>query len=98
MCSKRAPGSPAAVAPPAWAPRPAPSTWALLRRELWNPLPAGLERPSPLRDRALSWLAAARGLPSLARQLAIPRGRLFFNRAIGPRRTGRGLRLPLEQV
>jgi WS/DGAT/MGAT family acyltransferase len=88
--------APEAVRP--WSPRPAPSTWDLLRRELWNPLPAGVEKPTPLRDRALSWLAAARGLPSLGRQLAIPRGRLFFNRAIGPRRTGRGLRLPLDQV
>ncbi|HEX6348841.1 MAG TPA: wax ester/triacylglycerol synthase family O-acyltransferase [Candidatus Dormibacteraeota bacterium] len=90
-------GSASAPAPP-WDPRPAPSSWQLLRRELWNPLPSGAERPTPLRDRALSWLAAARGLPSLGRQLAIPRGRLFFNRAIGPRRTGRGLRLPLDQV
>ncbi len=83
---------------PPWAARPAPTTWELLRRQLWNPMPKGLERPPPLRERALSWLAAARGAPSLGRQLAIPRGRLFFNRALGPRRTGRGLRLPLDQV
>jgi WS/DGAT/MGAT family acyltransferase len=41
------------------------------------------------------WLVAWRGFLQLGRSTLTPRPRLFFNRRLGPRRTGRGLKVPL---
>jgi diacylglycerol O-acyltransferase len=92
--------SPAGYAPdpPAesWEPRPAPSNWQLIKPVLWN---VGAARkgersrtPAIWGTTRLPWT----GLFSLSRKLVTPRPDLFFNRKIGPQRTGRGLKVPLS--
>lgn len=84
--------------PPAngWQPRPEPSNWQLIRPMLWN---VGAARegersrlPAIWNTTHLPWT----GLFHLGRKMVTPRPDLFFNRKIGPQRTGRGLKVPLS--
>ena len=81
--------------PEAWKPRPAPSDWQLIRPMLWNLSPAAREErtrlPAVWKTRRLPWS----GLLKLGGKMATRRPDLFFNRKIGPQRTGRGLKVPL---
>ena len=89
----------AAIEPPAepWRPRPAPNDLALVWRQLSTRLVGREEAaPGPLTGFAL-WLVAWRGFLQIGRSTLTPRPRLFFNRRLGPRRTGRGLRVPLDE-
>jgi diacylglycerol O-acyltransferase len=87
----------ATIEPPAepWRPRPAPGDLALVWRQLTSRL-VGREpaAPGPLTGLVL-WLVAWRGFLQIGRSVLTPRPRLFFNRRLGPRRTGRGLKVPL---
>lgn len=87
---------PSAVAPPTeeWVARPAPSGWQLVRRFLWNPR---AERSGGLRlaDALRAWRQPWIGWWQIGRSMAVPDQELFWNRAIGPKRTGRGLKVPL---
>jgi diacylglycerol O-acyltransferase len=78
-----------------WRPRPGPTNWQLIRPLLWNVRPApGTERtrlPAVWQSRRLPWT----GLLKLSGTMVTPRPDLFFNRKIGPQRTGRGLKVPL---
>jgi len=84
--------------PPAegWQPRPEPSNWQLVRPMLWNFGPtAKSDRsriPAIWQTRRLPWT----GLFNVGRNIVTPRPDLFFNRSIGPQRTGRGLKVPLS--
>jgi diacylglycerol O-acyltransferase / wax synthase len=78
-----------------WAPRPAPTSWQLIRPMLWN---VGANRkdertvlPAVWNTTRLPW----RSLFKLSGKMVTPRPSLFFNRKIGPQRTGRGLKVPL---
>ena len=83
--------------PPAdvWKPRPAPSTWQLIRPMLWDVRAASREdrsmMPAVWKTTRLPWS----GLMKLGGKMATRRPDLFFNRKIGPQRTGRGLKVPL---
>jgi diacylglycerol O-acyltransferase / wax synthase len=86
-----------AVEPPAerWRPRPAPGDLVLVRRQLADRLVGRHHAmPGPLTGLAL-WLVPWLGFLQLGRSVLTPRPRLFFNRRLGPRRTGRGLKVPL---
>jgi diacylglycerol O-acyltransferase / wax synthase len=87
---------PGRVEPPAeeWAPRPAPTGWELARRVLWNPR---AERGDGLRlaDAWRAWRQPWVGWWQIGRSMAVPDKELFWNRSIGPKRTGRGLKVPL---
>ncbi len=78
-----------------WRPRPEPTNWQLIRPLLWNIRPApGAERtrlPALWSSRRLPWTS----LLKLSGTMVKPRPDLFFNRKIGPQRTGRGLKVPL---
>jgi WS/DGAT/MGAT family acyltransferase len=83
--------------PPAeeWKPRPAPTNWQLIRPMLWN---VGAQRkdertvlPAVWNTTQLPW----KSLFKLSGKMVTPRPDLFFNRKIGPQRTGRGLKVPL---
>lgn len=78
-----------------WRPRPEPTNWQLIRPLLWNIRPApGAERtrlPALWNSRRLPWTS----LLKLSGTMVKPRPDLFFNRKIGPQRTGRGLKVPL---
>lgn len=82
--------------PEPWTPRAAPTRLDLLKRELWNPLPAAGERPPTLGDRVRAAYVPLLGMWSLGRSAIWPSRRLFFNRPLGPRRTGRGVEVPLS--
>ncbi|HXM58359.1 MAG TPA: wax ester/triacylglycerol synthase family O-acyltransferase [Candidatus Dormibacteraeota bacterium] len=85
------------VPPPAdpWRPRRAPGDLSLVWRQLTGRLVDREARsPGPLTGFVL-WLVAWRGFLQLGRSTLTPRPRLFFNRRLGPRRTGRGLKVPL---
>ena len=80
----------------AWVPRPAPTSWQLVRPMLWN---VGANRkdertvlPAVWNTTRLPW----RSLFKLSGKMVSPRPDLFFNRKIGPQRTGRGLKVPLS--
>jgi len=79
----------------AWVPRRAPSNWQLIRPVLWNLGPRHeAERtraPAFWSTRRLPW----KGLLELTGKSVRRRPDLFFNRRIGPQRTGRGLKVPL---
>ena len=83
--------------PPAepWKPRPAPTSWQLIRPLLWNIK----SRSQPERSRMPAvWetrRVPLRGMLKLGGTMVRPRSDLFFNRKIGPQRTGRGLKVPL---
>lgn len=80
-----------------WRPRPAPNDAVLIWRQLTSRLVGREEAaPGPLTGLVL-WLVAWRGFLQLGRSTLVPRPRLFFNRRLGPRRTGRGLRVPLAE-
>jgi diacylglycerol O-acyltransferase len=78
-----------------WAPRPYPSDWELIRPLLWNVGPAkpGERTMVPVvwNTTRLPW----QSLVKLSGKMFTPRPDLFFNRKIGPQRTGRGLKVPL---
>ena len=82
--------------PPAaeWAPRPAPSGWQLVRRVLWNPRSEAGEGVE-LGDLWRAWRQPWIGWWQIGRSMALPDQELFWNRSIGPKRTGRGLKVPL---
>ena len=80
----------------AWRPRTAPTSWQLIRPMLWN---VGANRkdertvlPAVWNTTQLPW----RSLFKLSGKMVTPRPNLFFNRKIGPQRTGRGLKVPLS--
>jgi diacylglycerol O-acyltransferase len=80
----------------AWEPRRAPTNWQLIRPMLWN---VGSQRkdartmmPAVWNTTRLPW----RSLFKLSGKMVSPRPDLFFNRKIGPQRTGRGLKVPLS--
>jgi WS/DGAT/MGAT family acyltransferase len=81
--------------PAPWQPRPEPSNWQLIRPLLWNfRSTQKAERtrlPAVWRTRRLPWT----GLLKFGGKMVTPRNDLFFNRKIGPQRTGRGLKVPL---
>jgi diacylglycerol O-acyltransferase len=79
-----------------WIPRTAPTSWQLIRPMLWN---VGANRkdertvlPAVWNTTRLPW----RSLFKLSGKMVTPRPNLFFNRKIGPQRTGRGLKVPLS--
>ncbi len=78
-----------------WKPRPAPTNWQLIRPLLWNIK----SRSQPERSRMPAlWetrRVPLRGMLKLGGTMVRPRSDLFFNRKIGPQRTGRGLKVPL---
>ena len=81
--------------PEPWQPRPAPSNWQLIRPMLWDLSPSRKDQrslaPAFWKTRTLPWL----GMLKLSGKMATSRPDLFFNRKIGPQRTGRGLKVPL---
>jgi len=88
----------AVLEPPAepWHARRAPNDLTLVWRQLSGRLVGREERsPGPLTGLML-WLVAWRGFLQIGRSTLTPRPRVFFNSRLGPRRTGRGLRVPLE--
>ena len=78
-----------------WQPRPEPSGWQLIRPVLWNfrsQIKSERTRlPTVWHARRLPWT----GMLKMGGMMVKPRTDLFFNRAIGPQRTGRGLKVPL---
>ena len=78
-----------------WEPRPKPSDWQLIKPALWDlspsPEPGRNRLPALWKTRRLPWLE----LVKLTGHSVAPRSDLFFNRKIGPQRTGRGLKVPL---
>ena len=82
--------------PPAqeWRPRPAPTGWELVRRVFWN-LRSEPGASLSLRDVYMAWRQPWIGWWQIGRSMALPDQELFWNRSIGPKRTGRGLKLPL---
>ena len=78
-----------------WTPRPEPSNWQLIRPLLWDVRTARSgERsvlPAVWKTRSMPWT----GMWKLGGKMATRRPDLFFNRKIGPQRTGRGLKVPL---
>ena len=89
--------SPSPVSPPAepWSPRPAPSGWELLRRVFVDLRRSSDQRGLGARDVWRAWRQPWQGWVSLGRSVVAPDQELFWNRAIGPKRTGRGLKVPL---
>src|SRR5258705_8091123 len=78
-----------------WQPRPEPSSGQLIRPMLWNFSSQGKSNrtrlPAVWQTRRLPWT----GMLKMGGMMVKPRTDLFFNRAIGPQRTGRGLKVPL---
>jgi WS/DGAT/MGAT family acyltransferase len=83
--------------PPAepWKARPSPSNWQLIRPLLWNLRSASPRERTRLPAFWETRRLALRGLLKLGGTMVRPRSDLFFNRKIGPQRTGRGLKVPL---
>jgi WS/DGAT/MGAT family acyltransferase len=80
-----------------WRPRPAPNDLVVVWHQLASLLVGtGGRSPGPLASLG-PWLLSWRGFFQLGRSALTPRPRLFFNRRLGPRRTGRGLRVPLAE-
>ncbi len=82
--------------PEAWTPRPAPSNWQLIKPVLWDVRTrSGRERtrlPAVWGTRRIPWT----GMVRLGGTMVRPRPDLFFNRKLGPQRTGRGLKVSLS--
>jgi diacylglycerol O-acyltransferase / wax synthase len=83
--------------PPAtpWAPRRMPSNWELIKPMLWSvgakPDEERSRAPALWRTRLVPWT----GMLKLGGTMVRRRNDMFFNRKIGPQRTGRGLKVPL---
>ncbi len=79
----------------AWQPRPVPSNWQLVKPMLWSLGPTHRSErtrtPAFWNTPRLPWKAMAK----FTGKVVTPRPDLFFNRKIGPQRTGRGLKVPL---
>jgi WS/DGAT/MGAT family acyltransferase len=79
-----------------WRPRPQPSNWQLIRPMLWDFRSAAKSErsrmPAIWNTTHLPWT----GVLNVVRKTVTPRPDLFFNRTIGPQRTGRGLKVPLS--
>jgi WS/DGAT/MGAT family acyltransferase len=79
-----------------WKPRPEPSNWQLIRPMLWDFRAAAKSdrsrTPAIWNTTHLPWT----GVINVVRNIVTPRPDLFFNRKIGPQRTGRGLKVPLS--
>ena len=89
-------GTPVEAPAERWRPRRAPNDVVLVWRQLTSRLVGREEAmPGPLTG-LLLWLVAWRGFLQLGRSALTPRPRLFFNRRLGPRRTGRGLKVALD--
>ena len=84
--------------PPAepWRPRPAPSNWQLIRPLLVDfrtrPREGRTRLPAVWGTRRIPWA----GMLRLGGTMVRPRSNVFFNRRIGPQRTGRGLKVPVS--
>jgi len=82
--------------PPPWTPRPAPSSWQILKPLLWNlraqPAAERTRLPVVWRTRLLPWT----GMWKLGGTMVRRRPDVFFNRKLSPQRTGRGLKVPLS--
>ena len=80
----------------AWTPRPAPSNWQLIKPLLWDVRTrtgrARTRLPAVWGTRRIPWTAMVK----LGGTMVRPRSDLFFNRKLGPQRTGRGLKVPLS--
>jgi diacylglycerol O-acyltransferase len=79
-----------------WVPRPAPTRWQLIRPMLWN---VGSSRKGERTMMPAVWNTTRvpwKSLFKLSGKMVSPRPDLFFNRAIGTQRTGRGLKVPLS--
>ena len=80
----------------AWTPRPAPSNWQLIKPLLWDVRTrtgrARTRLPAVWGTRRIPW----RAMVKLGGTMVRPRSDLFFNRKLGPQRTGRGLKVPLS--
>jgi WS/DGAT/MGAT family acyltransferase len=89
-------GRPPEPAMEPWRPRPAPGALALVAGQFLGRLRDVRHRGyGPLTGLVL-WLAAWRGFLQLGRSSLTPKPRLFWNRDLGPLRTGRGLKVPLS--
>jgi len=83
--------------PPAapWVPRRMPSNWELIKPMLWSvgakPDEERSRAPALWRTRLVPWT----GMLKLGGTMVRRRNDMFFNRKIGPQRTGRGLKVPL---
>jgi len=79
----------------AWAPRRMPSSWELIKPLLWSvgarPDEERSRAPALWRTRLVPWT----GMLKLGGTMVRRRNDMFFNRKIGPQRTGRGLKVPL---
>jgi diacylglycerol O-acyltransferase / wax synthase len=79
-----------------WRPRPAPSNWQLVRPLLWDfrgrPHQDRTRLPAVWRTRRIP----LKGMLKLGGTMVSRRPDLFFNRKLGPQRTGRGLKVPLS--
>jgi diacylglycerol O-acyltransferase len=79
-----------------WKPRSEPSNWQLIRPMLWDFRTAAKSdrsrMPAIWNTTHLPWT----GVINVVRNIVTPRPDLFFNRKIGPQRTGRGLKVPLS--
>jgi diacylglycerol O-acyltransferase len=83
--------------PPAlWTPRPAPSNWQLIRPVLWNLGPRGKGERTRLPALWRTRRIPLRGMAKLGGAMVRRPPDLFFNRKLGPQRTGRGLKVPLS--
>jgi WS/DGAT/MGAT family acyltransferase len=79
-----------------WAPRPAPTTWELLKPVLWNPPPRQSNGERVYRRRWAFWRLPFAGFLSVGKTSVKRRPDLFFNRPLGLQRSGRGVKVPLE--
>jgi WS/DGAT/MGAT family acyltransferase len=78
-----------------WVPRRMPSNWELIKPILWSvgakPDEERSRTPALWRTRLVPWS----GMLKLGGTMVRRRDDMFFNRKIGPQRTGRGLKVPL---
>ncbi|HEV3233426.1 MAG TPA: wax ester/triacylglycerol synthase family O-acyltransferase [Candidatus Dormibacteraeota bacterium] len=87
------------VEPPAeaWQPRPAPTNWELLKPVLWNPPPRHADGDRNIRRRWAFWRLPYSGFMSVGKNAVRSAPDLFFNRPLGLQRSGRGVKVPLDQ-
>jgi len=79
-----------------WTPRPAPSTWQLVRPLLWNVRSRGAGERSRAPAVWGTRRVPLRGMLKLGGTVVRRRPDVFFNRKLGLQRTGRGLKVPLS--